>query len=121
GRGRVRRRRRVRPVRPGALRTADAAAPAELARPAARPWRPPARRPPVRAAHRHQLDGLRRPARLHLLRLVRLRLPHRREGDGPGDVLAKAEKLGARVVSEAFVNRVTYDAARGRVTGVRYL
>jgi choline dehydrogenase-like flavoprotein len=35
--------------------------------------------------------------------------------------LAKAEKLGARVVSEAFVHRVPYDAARGRVTGVRYL
>jgi choline dehydrogenase-like flavoprotein len=35
--------------------------------------------------------------------------------------LAKAEKLGARVLSEAFVNRVNYDAASGRVTGVRYL
>jgi choline dehydrogenase-like flavoprotein len=35
--------------------------------------------------------------------------------------LAKAERLGTRVVSEAFVTRVNYDAARGRVTGVRYL
>jgi choline dehydrogenase-like flavoprotein len=35
--------------------------------------------------------------------------------------LAKAEKLGARVVSEAFVHRITYDTANGRVTGVRYL
>jgi choline dehydrogenase-like flavoprotein len=35
--------------------------------------------------------------------------------------LAKAERLGVRVVSEAFVHRVDYDAARGRVTGVRYL
>jgi choline dehydrogenase-like flavoprotein len=35
--------------------------------------------------------------------------------------LARAEKLGARVVSEAFVHRITYDAAGGRVTGVRYL
>jgi choline dehydrogenase-like flavoprotein len=34
--------------------------------------------------------------------------------------LAKAENLGAQVVSEAFVHRVTYDAARNRVTGVRY-
>lgn len=35
--------------------------------------------------------------------------------------LAKAERLGARVVSEAFVHRVNYDAAKGRVTGVEYL
>jgi choline dehydrogenase-like flavoprotein len=35
--------------------------------------------------------------------------------------LAGAERYGARVVSEAFVNRVTYDAARGRATGVSYL
>jgi choline dehydrogenase-like flavoprotein len=35
--------------------------------------------------------------------------------------LAKAEKLGARVVSEAFVHRVNYDPAKGHVTGVRYL
>jgi choline dehydrogenase-like flavoprotein len=35
--------------------------------------------------------------------------------------LAKAEKLGARIVSEAFVHRVNYDAASGRVTGVRFL
>ncbi|HWN94553.1 MAG TPA: GMC family oxidoreductase, partial [Methylomirabilota bacterium] len=35
--------------------------------------------------------------------------------------LAKAEKLGARVISEAFVHRVNYEAATGRVTGVRYL
>lgn len=34
--------------------------------------------------------------------------------------LARAEKLGARVVSEAFVHRITYDGARGRATGVRY-
>jgi choline dehydrogenase-like flavoprotein len=35
--------------------------------------------------------------------------------------LAKAEQLGARVGSEAFAHRVTYDAALGRVTGVLYL
>jgi choline dehydrogenase-like flavoprotein len=35
--------------------------------------------------------------------------------------LAKAEKLGTRVVSEAFVHRVTYDVGSDRVTGVRYL
>jgi choline dehydrogenase-like flavoprotein len=35
--------------------------------------------------------------------------------------LAKAEKLGACVVSEAFAHRVIYDAALGRVTGVLYL
>src|SRR5437588_226627 len=34
--------------------------------------------------------------------------------------LAKGEKLGAHVLSEAFVTRVNYDAARGRVTGVIY-
>ncbi|MEY2428703.1 MAG: hypothetical protein QOJ40_1588 [Verrucomicrobiota bacterium] len=35
--------------------------------------------------------------------------------------LARAEKLGARVISEAFVHRVNYDAAKRRVTGVNYL
>ena len=35
--------------------------------------------------------------------------------------LARAEHAGARVVSGAFVHRVDYDAARGRVTGVRFL
>ena len=35
--------------------------------------------------------------------------------------LAWAERAGARVISEAFVHRVTYDAGRGRVTGVEYL
>jgi choline dehydrogenase-like flavoprotein len=35
--------------------------------------------------------------------------------------LAKAERLGARVVSEAFVSRVNYDPGLGRVTGVHYL
>lgn len=35
--------------------------------------------------------------------------------------LAKAERLGARVITDAFVNQVTYDDARGKVTGVRYL
>ncbi len=34
--------------------------------------------------------------------------------------LAKAERRGARVISEAFVHRVNYDAAKGRVTGVSY-
>jgi choline dehydrogenase-like flavoprotein len=34
--------------------------------------------------------------------------------------LARAEQLGARVISEAFVHRVDYDAAKGRVTGVTY-
>jgi choline dehydrogenase-like flavoprotein len=35
--------------------------------------------------------------------------------------LAKAEARGARVVSEAFVNRVNHDARSGRATGVNYL
>jgi choline dehydrogenase-like flavoprotein len=35
--------------------------------------------------------------------------------------LAKAERLGARVISEAFVHRVNFDAAKGRATGVSYL
>ena len=35
--------------------------------------------------------------------------------------LAKAERLGARVISDAFVHRVNYDAASGRTTGVEYL
>ncbi len=34
--------------------------------------------------------------------------------------LAKAERLGARVISEAFVHRIEYDAARGRASGVSY-
>ena len=34
--------------------------------------------------------------------------------------LAKAERLGARVVSEAFVHRVNYSAALGRATGVSW-
>ena len=34
--------------------------------------------------------------------------------------LAKAERRGARVIPEAFVHRVNYDAAKGRVTGVSY-
>jgi choline dehydrogenase-like flavoprotein len=34
--------------------------------------------------------------------------------------LAKAEKLGARVISEAFAHRIHYDAAGGRVTGIGY-
>jgi choline dehydrogenase-like flavoprotein len=35
--------------------------------------------------------------------------------------LAKAERLGSVVISEAFVNRVNYDSATGRVTGVNYI
>lgn len=35
--------------------------------------------------------------------------------------LAQAEPLGARVISDAFVHRVNYDAATGRATGVEYL
>ncbi len=38
-----------------------------------------------------------------------------------GTYLARAEALGARVVSEAFVRRVNYDAKSGRATGVTYL
>jgi len=34
--------------------------------------------------------------------------------------LARAERQGTVVISEAFVHRVIYDAARGRVTGVAY-
>src|SRR5205814_621880 len=35
--------------------------------------------------------------------------------------LAKAERLGAKVISEAFVHRIDYDHATRRVTGVTYL
>jgi choline dehydrogenase-like flavoprotein len=34
--------------------------------------------------------------------------------------LARAECAGARVITEAFVHRINYDAAQGRVTGVEY-
>ena len=35
--------------------------------------------------------------------------------------LAAAEQRGARVITEAFVHRIDYDAALGRATGVTYL
>src|SRR4051812_28763200 len=35
--------------------------------------------------------------------------------------LRPAERLGARVIDQAFVHRVDYDASRNRVTGVTYL
>src|SRR6202044_2304705 len=35
--------------------------------------------------------------------------------------LARAERLGARGFSEAFVHRVNYASAKNRVTGVEYL
>src|SRR5206468_9170986 len=35
--------------------------------------------------------------------------------------LARAERAGARVVSEAFVHRENHDAALGRASGVEYL
>jgi choline dehydrogenase-like flavoprotein len=35
--------------------------------------------------------------------------------------LARAERLGARVISDAFVHRVNHDRATNRVTGVDYL
>ena len=35
--------------------------------------------------------------------------------------LAEAEQRGARIISEALVHRVNYDAKSGRVTGVNYL
>ena len=47
--------------------------------------------------------------------------PTTAKATGVETYLAKAEKLGARVVSEAFVHRVNYDAAAGRVSGVSYL
>src|SRR5437764_182313 len=34
--------------------------------------------------------------------------------------LIKAERLGARILSESFVHRVEYDPAKGRATGVSY-
>ena len=40
---------------------------------------------------------------------------------GANTYLAKAEKLGVRVITEAFSSRVNYNAATGRVTGVIYL
>jgi choline dehydrogenase-like flavoprotein len=38
-----------------------------------------------------------------------------------GTYLAKAESLGARVISGAFAHRINYDARTGRATGVNYL
>src|SRR2546421_180870 len=38
-----------------------------------------------------------------------------------GTYLAKAERRGATVKSEAFVHRINFDGAKGRVTGVNYL
>lgn len=38
-----------------------------------------------------------------------------------GTYLMAAEQRGARIISEAFVHRVNYDAKSGRVTGVSYL
>ena len=38
-----------------------------------------------------------------------------------GTYLGKAEKLGATIISEAFVHRIDYDRATNRVTGVSYL
>ena len=38
-----------------------------------------------------------------------------------GTYLAKAEALGARVISEAFARRIEYNASTGRVSGVIYL
>ncbi len=35
--------------------------------------------------------------------------------------LPRAERAGARVIPEAFVHRIHYDPAKGRVTGVEYL
>jgi len=35
--------------------------------------------------------------------------------------LAKAEQRGAKVISNAFVHRINYNASKGRVTGVGYL
>jgi choline dehydrogenase-like flavoprotein len=40
---------------------------------------------------------------------------------GANTYLARAEHRGARVKSQAFVHRLSYDAAKGRVTGVEYL
>src|SRR5688572_18781623 len=38
-----------------------------------------------------------------------------------GTYLPKAERLGARLISEAFVHRVDYNPKTGRATGVSYL
>jgi choline dehydrogenase-like flavoprotein len=38
-----------------------------------------------------------------------------------GTYLPKAEKLGAKLISEAFVHRVDYDAKTGRAMGVSYI
>jgi choline dehydrogenase-like flavoprotein len=38
-----------------------------------------------------------------------------------GTYLSKAESLGTRIVSGAFVHRINYDACTGRATGVNYL
>lgn len=40
---------------------------------------------------------------------------------GANTYLARAERLGARVKSQAFVHRLRYDAAKGRITAVQYL
>ena len=95
GRARIRRGRRVRAVRAGALHAADAAASHELARAGARARRAGARRASVRAAGGDQLGGVRRPARVLLLRLVRLGLRHRREGHR-GQHLSRARRAARR-------------------------
>jgi len=40
---------------------------------------------------------------------------------GANTYLARAEQGGARVTSRAFAHRLTYDAAKGRITAVEYL
>ena len=53
------------------------------------------RRASVRAADRDQLDAVRRASRLLLLRLVRIGLRERREGDG-GEHLPRARGAAGR-------------------------
>ena len=54
--------------------------------------------------------AVRRAAGVHLLRLVRLGLSDRREGDRGEHVPRPRRAPGAQVISEAFVHRVNYDA-----------
>ena len=64
-----------------ALYVANASAPHELARPGSGSRRTEIGRASVRASDRHQLGGTRRSAGVHLVRLVRIRLPYRCEAD----------------------------------------
>ena len=111
----------MRPIRAGTVRAANASASHELACPVAGAWalklgaHPFA--PPV-AINSVERDG--RPACISC-GWCGSGCPTEAKATAANTYLAKAERLGARVISEAFVHRVNYDGAKNRVTGVEYL